>query len=333
VRICKKESAMLCPVCSAVARRFGRDRHGRQRFQCPSCPRTFSDPGVPTEDRRRVPAERAVLCIRLLLEGNSIRSTERLTRTHRDTIMGLLVEAGENCQRFLDRELRGLHVDNVQADEIWAFVGCKEKTRERNNYDHLFGDAYCFTALERTTKLILAWHLGKRSPTDTELFAEKLARATSGRFQLTTDGFTPYRTAIPHALGTRVDFARLVKVYGFPEGEERRYSPPEVIAAVPTPSWGNPDMTRVCTSHVERSNLSIRMTVRRLTRLTNAFSKKWENHQAAMALFFAYYNYCRPHITLSADAGCKQTLAMASGLAEDVWGVAELLRHAASHVE
>ncbi len=158
-----------------------------------------------------------------------------------------------------------------------------------------------------------------------ELFAEKLARATAGRFQLSTDGFTPYRTAIPNALGWRVDFARLVKVYGFPEGDDRRYGPPEVVSAVATPAYGNPDMNKVCTSHVERHNLTARMMIRRMTRLTNAFSKKWENHEAAMALFFAFYNYCRPHMTLTEAAGTKTTPAMASGLADRVWTVAELL--------
>jgi len=208
-------------------------------------------------------------------------------------------------------------------------VGCKEKTRERNNYAEYFGDAYCFTAIERDTKLMIAWHLGKRSPQDTLLFAEKLSRATNGRFQLTTDGFTPYRTAIPHTLGSRVDFAQLVKVYGFPEGEERRYSPPEVVSAVPTPRTGSPRTERICTSHIERSNLTIRMTVRRLTRLTNAFSKKWENHEAALALFFAFYNFCRPHMTLTEEMGYKCTPAMRSGLADHVWTVDELLGQAA----
>ncbi len=127
-----------------------------------------------------------------------------------------------------------------------------------------------------------------------------------------------------------MDFARLVKVYGFPDGEERRYTPPQVVAAVATPAYGNPDMSKVCTSHVERHNLTARMTVRRMTRLTNAFSKKWENHEAAMALFFAFYNYCRPHMTLSEDAGYKRTPAMAAGLADRVWTVAELLEMAAA---
>lgn len=317
---------MLCPFCETLARRFGRNRNGSQRYQCLACGRTFTDGDTRPTDRRYLPLDRAVFCLRLLLEGTSIRSTERLTRTHRDTIISLLVAAGERCQGFLEEMIRDVPVEDVQADEIWAFIGCKEKTRERNNYAEYFGDAYCFTAIERSTKMIMAWHLGKRSPEDTRLFAEKLSDATNGRFQLTTDGFTPYRTAIPSEFGTRVDFAQLVKVYGYPEGDDRRYTPPEVVSAIPTPRLGNPDPSRICTSHVERSNLTIRMTVRRLTRLTNAFSKKWDNHEAALALFFAYYNFCRPHQTLTADMSYRCTPAMRAGLTAHVWDVQELLQ-------
>lgn len=320
---------MLCSACQTEARKFGKNRNGSQRYQCPSCRHTFTpaDPR-PLGDMRLDPA-RAIMCLRMLLEGNSIRSVERLTGVNRNTIMSLLVRVGERCQSFLDATVNGLSVEDVQADEIWAFVGCKEKTRERNNYAEYFGDAYCFTALERSTKMIITWHLGKRTPADTELFAEKLARATNGRFQLTTDGFTPYRTAIPNTLGSRVDFARLVKVYGFPEGEERRYSPPQVIGATPTPCCGSPDPEKICTSHVERSNLTIRMTIRRLTRLTNAFSKKWENHEAALALFFVFYNFCRPHMTLTEEREYPCTPAMRAGLTNHVWSVGELLRRMA----
>jgi IS1 family transposase len=142
--------------------------------------------------------------LRLLLEGNSIRSTERLTRIHRDTIMSLAVAVGQRCKAFMERIVFHTLVKDVQADEIWGFVGCKERTRERNDYPEVMGDAYCFTAIERTTKMLIAWHLGKRCPEDTRFFAEKLWHATNGRFQLTTDGYTPYLTAIPEIFGRQL---------------------------------------------------------------------------------------------------------------------------------
>lgn len=207
----------------------------------------------------------------------------------------------------------------MECDEIWGFVGCKEKTRLSNNYSEDFGDSYCFVGLESSTKLVLAWHLGKRPAEDTRQFSEKLSHATSGRFQLTTDGFRPYKTAIPQAFNGRVDFAQLIKEYAIPDGEERRYSPPEVVGIATVVCCGQPDPDRICTSYVERSNLTMRMTVRRLTRLTNAFSKKWENHEAALALYFAFYNYCRVHMML------KRTPAMEAGLTDQAWSVGELL--------
>ena len=319
---------MFCPDCQFPARRLGRNRNGSQRYRCNACARTFTDEETRPADRRCLSADRAIYCLRLLLEGVSLRSAERLTGAHRDTIMRTMVDAGLTCQRFLETAVRAVAVADVQADEIWAFVGCKEKTRTRENYAQWFGDAYCFVGLERDTKVVLAWHLGKRSLDDTELFADKLRTATNGRFQLTTDGFKPYRTAIPAAFPTGIDFAQLVKVYAIPDGEERRYSPPEVVSSIPTVCSGRPDEDFICTSHVERANLTMRMTIRRLTRLTNAFSKKWQNHEAALGLYFAYYNYCRSHMTLSENAGYKQTPAMAAGLADGVWSVAELLERA-----
>ncbi len=324
---------MDCPSCGLAGRRFGRNRNGSQRYQCRECNNTYTDLGSGPPNGNYLPAELVADCLSWLLEGCSIRTVERQTGVNRNTIMSYMVQAGQQCERFLAEIVRGIEVDDVQADEVWAFIGCKERTRERNNYAEWFGDCYCFTAIERDTKLIITYHLGKRSPADTELFAEKLANATQGRFQLTVDGFTPYRTAIPRHLGWRVDFARLVKLYGYPDGDDHRYSPPQVISAVPTVVYGNPDEDRICTSHVERHNLTARMTVRRMTRLTNAFSKKWENHAAMMALFFAYYNYCRPHMTLTEQAGEEQTPAMASGLSSHVWTVAELLAVVASYAD
>ncbi|MBN2292639.1 MAG: hypothetical protein JXM70_09450 [Pirellulales bacterium] len=269
----------------------------------------------------RIPKDRAILCLRLLLEGNSIRSVERITDTHRDTIMRLAVLIGERCQRFLEETIKDVPVEEVQADEIWDFVGCKRKIQQRRGYGDEFGDAFCFTAIERHTKLLLAWHLGKRTEENTHQFAAKLSRATSGRFHLTTDGYKPYRNAMWGALRTRIDFAQLLKIYGKVKGNAAavRYSPGNIISTKVYPVAGCPDEAKVCTSHAERHNLTIRTQVRRMTRLTNAYSKKWENHEAALALFFAYYNYCRVHSTI------KKTPAVAAGLTDHPWGVEELL--------
>jgi IS1 family transposase len=224
----------------------------------------------------------------------------------------------------LEDRLRGVPCRDVQVDEVWGYVFCKEKTRTRK-YDGAeeIGDAYCYMGIERTTKLILAWQLGRRSADDTHVFARKLAVAASGPFQITTDGFKPYQTAIPQNF-PGADFATLVKTYAT-KGDEHRYSPGEGNRTIVTPGCGSPDPARVCTSYVERGNLTVRMQDRRMTRLTNGFSKKWGNHRASMALHFVWFNYCRPHITLSKEAGRPTTPAMAAGLETQPWTLRELV--------
>lgn len=312
---------MLCPLCGLSARRFGKNRNGSQRFRCNPCRKTFTDEATRPMDRRCLPMDKAVLCLRMLLEGNSIRSTERLTEVHRDTIIATMVETGNRCEEFLLRAVHGLKVNAVQADEIWGFVGCKERTKQERGYSEEVGDAWCFVALERDTKLILAWHLDKRTTAATAMFSARLRDATAGRFQLSTDGFRSYQNAVPAVFGHGIDFAQLVKTYGTTAdvGPASRYSPGDVVSTHKVVIIGNPNDAEVCTSHAERSNLSIRMAVRRMTRLTNAHSKKWDNHRAALALYFAYYNFCRVHSTL------KTTPAVASGLTDHTWSVAELL--------
>ncbi len=222
----------------------------------------------------------------------------------------------------MTERIKGVAVKDVEADEIWGFVGMKKITRLRKGITSSeVGDTFAFVGIERNTKLVLAWHLGDRDTVITEAFTEKLNRATSGRFQLTTDGLATYPDAISYSLGTRVDYAQLIKVYGKdrdPEGEQK-YSPPEVVDTVTKPLIGMPDPRRICTSIVERSNLSIRTSVRRLTRLTNVFSTKWENLKAMLALYFAYYNFCRIHSSI------RCTPAMESGLTGQIWTLRELL--------
>jgi transposase-like protein/IS1 family transposase len=319
---------MTCHNCQSLCKKSGKHRNGLQRFRCNQCQKTFTEEHEKPLDEMRLKMDKALLCLQLLVEGNSVRSIERLTGVHRDTILDLLVLAGEKCERLLSERIKGLPVRDVQCDEMWGYVGMKQKTMKRKtaagtlkSADTL-GDAWTFVAVERHTKLVLAWHLGRRTVRHTVDFTEKLHEATSGRFQLTTDGFAAYPDAVAYSLGTRVDFAQLVKVYAAsPDGNanERRYSPAIVTKAIPTPRWGQPDMERVCTSHVERQNLTMRMMMRRLTRLTNAFSKKWDNLRAALALHFAYYNFCRIHKSI------RCTLAMEAGITGHVWELRELL--------
>lgn len=311
---------MTCQDCNADCQRFGKHRNGLRRFRCPKCRRTFTESHERTLGTMYISQEKAVLALRLLLEGNSIRSTERITDLDRNTILSLLVKAGDRCNTLLTEKLVSLPVDDVEADEIWGFVGKKEGHKVDGDGAEV-GDAYCFVAMERSTKLVLAYHLGKRTGKSTDEFIGKLTYATAAdrRFQLTTDGFSPYVSAVKMLLRGRVDFAQLVKVYGSPREGEQRYAPAEVVDAVPTEIMGRPVRDRICTSHIERQNLSIRMGMRRMTRLTNAFSKKWENLDAAYALWFAYYNFCRVHQTL------RVTPAMESGLTDHVWTIAELI--------
>ena len=281
---------------------------------------TFTESHERPLDEMRLPLDRAEMILKMLCEGVSIRcSIERLTDTHRDTIMRLLVLAGERCEKLLGEKIRNVPVQDVELDEIWSWVFCKERVK-RPEHDPSFGDNYCFVAVERNSKLVLNFALGKRDQKTTNVFIEGLRQATSAQpFQLSADGFPCYPFAIESTLADRVDFAQLVKVYrATPEGE-RRYSPAEVVSTERVPVIGNPDYKRICTSIVERQNLTMRMQIRRLTRLTNAFSKKWENLWAALCLHFAWYNFCRVHQTL------RITPAMEARIADRVWEVRELL--------
>jgi IS1 family transposase len=258
----------------------------------------------------------------MLLEGNSVRATERLTGLHRDTILRLLVAAGEKCEKLMGRLLVNIPVSDLQLDEIWSYVAVKEghKTPAQKD-DESTGDVYTFVAIERHHKLIVNFTMGKRNQQTTDTFIEGIRHATipGQHFQVTTDGFQPYVSAITTTLSDRCDYAMHIKVYGQPEDGERRYSPAEVVSSEKVPVMGNPEKSRICTSHVERQNLTMRMQIRRFTRLTNGFSKKWENHWAAVCLWFAYYNFCRVHQTL------RVTPAMEAGLTTRIWKVADLL--------
>ncbi len=310
-----------CPKCSGDAIKWGADRNGHQRFKCKACGSTFANRPARPLGNHRIPLERAILVLNLLVEGSSIRAIERVTGTHRDTVCRLLRTVGDRCGELLERLVVGVEVNDVQADEIWGFVGMKQKTKTGRKIDsHHLGDAWCWTAIDRESKMILTHRLGSRTAMHADAFCEALDKATAGRFQLSTDGLDSYPEAISYHLGTRVDYGQVIKQYGSTTKEDqRRYSPASIIAIEKRAIHGAPDEARICTSHVERSNLTIRTHMKRMTRLTCAFSKKWENLRAAFALHFASYNLCKMHRSI------RMTPAMKAGVTRAPWSMGDLL--------
>lgn len=314
---------MTCHNCRIEAKRFGKDRKGNQRFRCNQCSKTFAEPQEKHLDGMYLPIEQAEMILKLLVEGSSVSTVERITGVHHGTILKLLVLVGAKCERIMGKHVRNVQVRDVEMDEVWGFVGKKEK-RVRPDDDQNFGDAYTFVAIERHSKLVLNIAMGKRDKATTDVFVEGVrdAIAPGCSFQITTDGFAPYKAAVSDTFSDCADFAMLIKVYRAAPDGERRYSPAEVSSVEVVPVMGRPDPERICTSIIERSNLSLRMGCRRLTRLTNAFSKKWENHWAAVSVWYTFYNFCRVHKSL------RVTPAMAAGIADRIWSVRDLLEAA-----
>lgn len=273
----------------------------------------------------KLSAERRAAIINALCEGNSIRATARLTGSNKDTVMKLMVEVGEFASAYQDVAHRSLPTTRVEADEIWAFVGAKQRRAIRAGD----GDIWTFTAIDADTKLMVSWLVGPRNQDNATAFMKDIRSRVTQRIQLTTDGHNMYEIAVRAAFRwDQVHWAMLAKQYSAStdfEGQ-RRYSPPVCTGALKIRKIGRPDPDLVSTSYIERSNLTLRMQQRRFTRLTNAFSRKAENHAHAVSLFFLYYNYCRPHQTLTKAAqGVKTTPAMASGLTDHVWTVRDIL--------
>jgi IS1 family transposase len=265
--------------------------------------------------------ERAKI-IHLLCEGMSIRAITRLTGVSKTTVSKLVVDAGQAAAWYQDRVFQSLKCKRLQVDEIWGFVAAKQKNvavMKRPQSDA--GDAWLWLATDADTKLVPCWHVGGRDGGAAFEFIDDLASRLASRVQITTDGHKAYLDAIDTAFGGEVDYAMLVKLYGAaPEAAKGRYSPAECTGAIKTPISGNPDHKHISTSYAERNNLNVRMHSRRMTRLTNAFSKKMENHAHAMALHFLYYNFVRIHKTL------KVTPAMAAGVTDRLWEVSEMVK-------
>ncbi|HKM99616.1 MAG TPA: IS1 family transposase [Candidatus Binataceae bacterium] len=271
-----------------------------------------------------LPFETQVRIISALTEGCSIRSTERLTETHRDTVMRLGVRVGEGCARLHDRLMRDLQVNLIELDEQWDFIAKKAK-RVQTNDPAEFGDVWLFVALASTQKAVISYRVGKRTQENTTALARDLRARIVNRPQVTSDGYAPYVGAIQTAFGRSVDFAVLTKQYGgdsnLPDAAHR-YSPGHVTGVERTVIRGRPNRDLISTSYVERFNLSSRMQMRRCTRLTNAYSKKLTNHEAAVSLWVCFYNLCRVHETL------RCTPAMALGVTDHIWSIAELVQAA-----
>lgn len=312
---------MHCSKCESTNLiKWGRTACGYQRYRCQDCKATVADVPQSPIAPMRLSMDRAVLVLSLLVEGMSIRGAERITGHHRDTIGRLALLAGRKCERLLETLIHGAKVDDVEVDELWSFIQMKQGTKTRREIGNAeYGDCYTYLAQERNSKLILTHHTEPRSWNDTEVFIAKLAKATEGTYQLTSDGWDGYPYAIQQHLGHRVDYAQLIKKYGQDAEAQRRYSPPR-ITGVDKKYFGRyPNPDRICTSHVERLNLDVRMKCRRFTRLSNGFSRKLENHRAAVALTVAHFNLVKMHSSI------RMTPAMKAGITNRIWGVQDLL--------
>ena len=266
----------------------------------------------------RLSLERQSQVVRALVEGNSIRSTVRITGAAKNTVVKLLAELGAACLDYQDAAMVDLPCKRLQCDEIWSFVYAKAKNVPDQYKDEFgYGDVWTWTAIDADTKLVPCWHVGGRDAGDAWEFMQNLAGRLTSRVQLTTDGHKAYLSAVDDAFGSNIDYAMLIKLYGRDLEGDTRYSPAQCIGAEKRKIQGNPDSKLISTSYVERQNLTMRMSMRRFTRLTNGFSKKLENHMHALALYFMHYNFGRAHQTLSKPY--PTTPAMAAGIADHVW--------------
>jgi IS1 family transposase len=263
--------------------------------------------------------EKKVSAISMLAEGSSMAAVARITGIHPDTIMRLGVRIGHACAKIQNEKMRGLSCKQIEVDEIWGFIGAKRKNANRAG---AYGDVWTFIALDADTKLIPSYVVGKRDAYHAKAFIDDLASRLSYRIQISSDGLAAYPDAVERAFGSEVDYGQIVKTYGFVNlgnAAAVRYSPAEVMKTERTVINGMPDVNRITTSHVEKQNHTLRMHCRRLTRLTNAFSKKFENFEAAVALNFAYYNFVKTHKAI------RMTPAQAAGVENSAWTVAELI--------
>lgn len=263
--------------------------------------------------------EERIRIVSALVEGNSLRAVSRMTGVARNTITKLLIDLGQACMAYHDQHVRNVRVRRLQCDEIWAYVGAKARNVSAEKKEIGWGDVWTWVGLDADTKLVVSYLVGGRGAAWARDFMEDCASRIQGRVQLTTDGHKAYLEAVEDAFGADIDFATLHKIYGASDETETRYSPAKCIGCDMKVVMGDPDPEHISTSYVERNNLTMRMHIRRFTRLTNAFSKKLENHAHAVALHFMYCNFVRIHSSL------RVTPAMEAGLSDHIWMMAELV--------
>ena len=273
-----------------------------------------------------LPAAKRAAIVSALTEGCSIRSTARMVGVSRNTVTKLLLDLADACAAYQREHLVGLPCKRVQADEIWSFVYAKAKNVPAEKLGEFgYGDVWTWTAICADTKLAVSWLVGSRDGGVATEFMQDVAGRLAKRVQLTTDGLKAYLEAVEDAFGSGIDYAQLQKLYGAAPDGQRRYSPAECIGVKVDVVQGSPDPCHISTSYVERQNLTMRMNMRRFTRLTNAFSKKVENHAAAVELHFMVYNFVRPHGSLRTEKGAKVTPAMAAGITRRPWSVEDMV--------
>ena len=314
---------MTCRKCQhGTAKRFGFTESKNQRYRCRDCGATFTESRQAPLGRHTTDLERATMAFTLLTEGMSVRAVSRVTGLHKNTILSLLETVAGKCRTIFDRYVQNVTPRYVQADEIWTFVHTKAK-RVKPSDPLEYGDAYVWIALDSETKAVLAYHVGTRDGLSGYEFIQDLGNRIQEqhRFQFTCDGHEVYPPAIEERFGADIDFAQLIKNYSPPRTDGPDWFRPSarVVSTTPKHISGNPIISRISTSHIERANLTVRMQLRRFTRLTNGFSKKLANLKAMVDVFFVWYNFCRVHQTL------RMTPAMEAGWTDHVWTLRELL--------
>ncbi len=322
----KGKSIVNCPSCQGRVKsngHFENRNRSVQRFLCvnPDCGKSFSE-SQPL-DGIRIDTEEACRVVEMLVEGIGIRAAARLARVNPRTVLRILEAAGERCIDFLDARMRNLQVRDVQIDELYSFVHCLE--RNRKPMDSTTGEQYCFLAIERNSKAILDWHIGKRTRETTALFLNGLKERIDGRFQITSDGFHPYclpnTGLVKQVFGEQVDYGLEIKIYAPERPGVASQNNPVICKAIQRKKvYGSPDFQRMTTNHAERTNLTVRLFNRRFTRKTMGFSRKLQNHIWAVALFVASFNFCHKHSGIGGN-----TPAMAQGIATHAFTMAEIL--------